>query len=113
MKTTRRNILASVPAIAAAAAVPAAQATPARPSVRMFLDDLMPSELVMYHANQLAEVMTAMHGGHYIIRVSHEDGFVMVVDMPKKQEAEGPLLADDVTGTTDFADWQKRREARR
>ena len=33
-----------------------------------------------------------------------------VYAMASKAEMEGPLRADDVTGTTAFADWQRRRE---
>ena len=92
---------------------------PARPSIDDFLATASPSERASYHAKALAEVMAEMHPDHsWRSEIDHKNHFVLTVGDPRKRKAarvakahidDGPLLADDVTGTAAFADWEAGR----
>lgn len=112
---TRRAILGGL----ATAAIPVSVAANAMPSIDDFLSKATPAERARYHANALAEVMGEMHPDHYFIsHVRHDLEVAMVVGHPKSGKGSvvkihvddgSPLLADDVTGTTAYADWERGR----
>ncbi|MCP8894265.1 hypothetical protein KYK29_04935 [Shinella daejeonensis] len=118
MKTTRRTFLGglvatSVPAFGVSAAEPEIQ------SIDAFLAEASPDERARYHAKALAEVMAEMHPDHsWRSEIDHKHHFVLTVGDPGKRKSarvakvhidDGPLLADDVTGTTAFANWEAGR----
>jgi hypothetical protein len=103
----------SVPPMAVVAAV---AAEPALPTIDDFLATALPADRVNYHAKALADAMAEMHPGHsWCTHVVHEHHYAMIVgDMQNRRvpvakvyvDDGSPLLADDVTGTTAFADWE-------
>ncbi|WEZ83534.1 hypothetical protein P6U16_01360 [Rhizobium sp. 32-5/1] len=105
----------------AASAIPAASlaAENKAPSIDDFLAKAMPSEKARYHANALADAMAEMHPDHFWrAEINHAHHFALIVGDAKKRHAPvariyvddgSPLLADDVTGTTAFADWEASR----
>lgn len=101
-KITRRSMLAAVPACGLAPVVPVL----AEP-----VEDLR--ALADHHARQLADVMGKLYPRKaYRYRLDHEYGYVFIVGDEKARVniSDGSLLrADDVTGTTAFADWKRQQ----
>lgn len=117
----RRTILKGgiVLAVTGHTAVASGEASPAVVSIDDFLANGTPAEIVRYHANALADAMAEMHPDHsWRSEVDHKHHFVLTVGDPKIRKSarvakvhidDGPLLADDVTGTTAFAGWEAGR----
>lgn len=103
--------LAAVPSVAVAVDV----ATP-KVSIDDFLSKATRSPSAWYHANALAEVMGEMHPEKsWRSHIDHHYAYCLIVGdeirapghrVAKVHIDDGPLLADDVTGTTAFADWE-------
>jgi len=81
-----------------------------------WLDTAEANAVVRYHAARLAEAMGRIDPSRtYSDRVSYADGYAFIVGNPidgrrapvaKVRVDDGsPLFADDVTGTTAFANW--------
>ncbi|PWL17041.1 hypothetical protein DKP76_13465 [Falsochrobactrum shanghaiense] len=97
----RRSFLRAAPAAGVALTVPAVAIAQAKhPLVRL--------REIQEEASELMAVHNKMMGGEYelLIRApyAHHPVFYRRVD-------DGPLLADDVTGTTAFADWERKKSA--
>lgn len=113
---TRRFALKAFPFIGAVVAAPfiltqELKAAPPKLSIEEWLATEDDSSVATYHAVRLSEAMNRVRPGNYFVKVDHDAGLAMVVDHKQQNAHDGPLLADDVTGTTAFADWQKRRRA--
>lgn len=85
-----------------------------------WLDTAEKTAVVRYHAARLAEAMAAIDPSRsYRDAVDYKGGFALIVGDPidgrrlpvaKVYVDDGsPLLPDDVTGTTAFADWERSR----
>lgn len=119
MKTTRRTFLGGLAAASLPVGATVAQTDTAVVSIDDFLANATPAEIVRYHANALADAMAEMHPDHsWRSEVDHKHHFVLTVGDPKIRKSarvakvhidDGPLLADDVTGTTAFAGWEAGR----
>jgi hypothetical protein len=117
----RRTILKGgiVLAVTGHTAVASDETSPAAVSIDDFLDSATPAERARYHANGLMEAMAEMHPDRsWRSEICHKHRFVLTVGDPKIRKSarvakvhvdDGPLLADDVTGTTAFADWEAGR----
>jgi hypothetical protein len=121
---TRRKALgllaaASIPPTAAVA-VAAAQPIEEAFDLQRWLDTAEPTAVIRYHAARLAEAMAAADPTRtYRDQVDYKRGFALIVGDPidgrrspvaKVRVDDGsPLFADDVTGTTAFADWERAR----
>lgn len=119
MTITRRLFLRnSAAAGAVGTAVAPAVAEPREPDIQHFLDTASPIELAWYHALQLASAMDKLDETRaYRAMVDVPHGFAMVVGDPISHRTPvarvhiddgSPLRADDVTGTTAYADWEAR-----
>lgn len=86
-----------------------------------WLDTAEKTAVVRYHAARLAEAMAVIDPSRaYRDAVDYKAGFVLIVGDPidgrrlpvaKVHVDDGsPLFADDVTGTTAFADWEMSRQ---
>lgn len=104
-KITRRSALTSI------AAIPACGLAPIVPAMAEPVEDLR--ALADHHARQLADVMGKLHPRKaYRCKLDHEHGYVFIVGDEKARVniSDGsPLRADDVTGTTAFADWKRQQ----
>ena len=88
-------------------------------SIDDFLKVATAAERARYHDNELAEVMEEMHPDNaFRSHIDHEGYFVLIAGTPRKGwgkvakvyvDDRSPLLPDDVTGTTAFADWEASR----
>ena len=98
-KITRRAALTAIPACGLAPIVPA-MAGP--------LDD---KELADNLARELVAVMGRLHPHKsYRYMLDHNHGYAFIVGDLKSHvltDDGSPLLADDVTGTTAYADWEQ------
>ncbi len=85
-----------------------------------WLDTADPKYVAQYHAARLTEVMSKVNPSRaYHAKFDHLNEFVLIVGDPidvrrapvaKVRFDDGsPLFADDVTGTTAFADWEASR----
>ncbi|CAK7257261.1 MULTISPECIES: hypothetical protein [unclassified Shinella] len=116
---TRRKALGLMAAISVppAAVVAAAATEPKTPSIDEFLAKALPSEKVRYHSNALLDAMAEMHPDQagWRVQIDHEYTFAIVTSRRKVGKVYAvvddgsPLLADDVTGTTAFANWERDR----
>ncbi len=113
---SRRSFLGGVAVTAIPSVAMAVEVGPTKVSIDDFLSRATRSEIAWYHANALAEVMGEMHPEmSWRSHIDHSQAFCLIVGDPIKTPGhrvakvhidDGPLLADDVTGTTAFADWE-------
>lgn len=113
---SRRGFLGGVALTAIPSVAVAVDVAPTKVSIDDFLSRATRSEIAWYHANALAEVMGEMHPDKsWRSHIDHTYAYCLIVGdlikTPGHQVAkvhidDGPLLADDVTGTTAFADWE-------
>lgn len=105
----RRELLKGMPLAGVAVSLPSA-AHAVTDDVQDWLSQADAPQRAYYYAAQLAEAMNEVRPGNWSVNVNHNLGVAMIVDHAWKKQAEGPLLADDVTGTTDYADWQRAKQ---
>lgn len=116
----RRAFLGMVTVLGAGAGVAPPSADSSEPTFELqhWLDTSDPYWVAFYHAQRLAEAMGKSDPSRlYRFEINEDVGFAMVVG-DLRNDARGarlcyfvdngsPLLADDVTGTTAYADWAK------
>lgn len=86
-------------------------------SIDQFLKIATPAEIVRYHANALADAMAIMHPDQagWRVQIEHQHRFAIVAGTRRVGKVRAvvddgsPLLPDDVTGTTAYADWERSR----
>lgn len=126
---SRRTLLGGMAATAGGGVVATAiplpeplKAADERFDLQHWLDTAEANAVVRYHAARLAEAMARVDPSRtYHDRVSYGDGYAFIVGDPidgrrapvaKVRVDDGsPLFADDVTGTTAYADWCAARGA--
>jgi len=117
---TRRKALGLLAAVSVTPTLTVAQSAEASFDLQQWLDTAEATAVVRYHAARLAEAMGRVDPSRtYHDRVRFDDGYVFIVGHPtdgrrapvaKVRVDDGsPLFADDVTGTTAFADWEASR----
>lgn len=117
----RRTLLKGgiVLAVTGHTAAASGETNPAAVSIDDFLAKATAAERARYHANGLMGAMAEMHPDRsWRSEICHKHHFVLTVGDPKIPKSvrvakahidDGPLLADDVTGTTAFVDWETGR----
>ncbi|MBB3977394.1 hypothetical protein GGQ64_002600 [Rhizobium azooxidifex] len=120
---TRRQslgLLAAVSVPPTAVVAVAAQPTEKPFDLQHWLDTADASDVIAYHTAKLVEAMDGKDETRaYRATIDHENGFILIVGHPSKGRAGtvakvhiddgAPLLPDDVTSTTAFADWEARQ----